>query len=107
MVKVDIKRKNGLIQEVIIRDHAGYGVPGEDLVCAGVSCISIGTLNAIDQRCKEICDLQMKEAYIRITVKLLDHHDTQVILDTMVLQLMTMQETYESFIKLTDQEVSL
>lgn len=107
MIKVDIKRNNGLIQEVVVRDHAGYGESGKDLVCAGVSCIAIGTLNALDQRCQDVCELEMKRAYIRINVNLLDHHDAQVMLDTMILQLVTMQETYESFIKITDQEVSL
>lgn len=105
MIKVEIKRTKHAICEVIIKDHAGYGDKGEDLVCAGVSCIAIGTLNALDQLCEDTCDLEMKDAFIRIVVKLLEDHDTQVILTTMGIQLSTMQETYENFIKITDQEV--
>lgn len=105
MIKVEIKRKHRSICEVIVRDHAGYADKGEDLVCAGVSCIAIGTLNALDRLSEGTCDLEMKDAYIKIAVKLLEDHDTQVMLNMMCMQLSTMQETYENFIKITDQEV--
>lgn len=105
MIKVEIKRKDGYIREMIVRDHAGYRKKGEDLVCAGVSCITVGALNALDRLCEDICELEMRDAYIRVAVKLLEDHDTQVILNTMRIQLSTMQELYENFIKITDQEV--
>ena len=105
MVQVDIKRKQHTIHEITIRHHAVYANKGKDLVCAGVSCISIGTLNALDRLCNGKCILDMKDAYIHIVVKQPDHQKTQIILETMHMQLMTVQEKYQQYITITDQEV--
>ncbi len=42
MVKVHVKRNQNHIQEIEVKDHAGYADAGFDLVCAGVSSICIG-----------------------------------------------------------------
>ena len=53
MVRVHVKRHQGIIQEVEIRDHAGYADAGQDLVCAGVSSIAVGMMNALDEMVPE------------------------------------------------------
>ena len=60
MVRVHVKRHQGIIQEVEIRDHAGYADAGQDLVCAGVSSIAVGMMNAFD-----VCFLQNEVACFR------------------------------------------
>ena len=72
MVRVHVKRHQGNIQEVEIRDHAGYGDAGQDLVCAGVSSIAVGMMNALDEMVPEACDFVLKEAYIKIETILQD-----------------------------------
>ena len=49
MISISVKRSHKAILELVIQDHAGYGAIGVDLVCAGVSAIAIGALNALDQ----------------------------------------------------------
>lgn len=104
MVKVEIKRKSHDIQEVTIRGHAGSGQHGYDLVCAGVSCISVGALNALEQLCPKQCELQMQEAYVHILVNM-QSPIVQSVLATMCIQLATMQQSYKTYIKINDQEV--
>ena len=60
MVRVHVKRHQGIIQEVEIRDHAGYADAGQDLVCAGVSSIAVGMMNALDEMVPEACDFVLK-----------------------------------------------
>lgn len=105
MISIIVKRCDEAISELVVQDHAGYKEQGKDLICAGVSSIAIGALNAIDLKGKQVCDLEMKDAYIRITVKRMAEHDVQVMLDMLLIQLMTMRETYPDYIKITDQEV--
>jgi len=105
MIKIIVKRCHHAICEIVIQNHAGYEEEGKDLVCAGVSCIAIGALNAIDLKCNNVCTLEMKDAYIRIKVNDLDQQNAQVMLDMLRIQLVTMQESYPKFIKITDQEV--
>lgn len=38
----------GQLERVVIKGHAGYAEPGEDIVCAAVSSISIGLVNAAE-----------------------------------------------------------
>lgn len=104
MIQIEVKRQGDIILAVEIKNHAGYQEKGKDLVCAGVSCIAIGALNAIDQS-KGVCDLEMKEAYVSITVKLPKDHDTQVKLEMLRIQLITVQEAYPNYIQYREQEV--
>ena len=90
MIQIEVKRHKDTILAMQIKNHAGYDEKGKDLVCAGVSCIAIGALNAIDQNGD---------------VKLPEDHDTQVMLEMLRIQLITMQEAYPSYIQYCEQEV--
>ncbi len=104
MVKVHVKRHQGHISEIEIKDHAGYADAGFDLVCAGVSSICIGMMNALDEMVPDICDFVYKEAYIKIKSRL--HNEiADILLNGMVYQLKTMQESYADYIIINDQEV--
>lgn len=104
MVSVHVKRRSSWIEEVEITGHAGYGDAGFDLVCAGVSSIAVGMMNALDEMVPEVCAFTMKEAYINISS---DLHDTtaQLLLEGMLWQLKTMQVSYAEYITINDQEV--
>lgn len=47
MIKVNVKKNNGIINELVIKGHAGYDVHGKDIVCAAVSSMAITTINNI------------------------------------------------------------
>lgn len=92
------------IMEITVRDHAGYAEEGQDLVCAGVSSIVVGMMNALDELMCGTCDFQMRKGYTNIKV-LHSTSDVQVLLKAMKLQLKTMEDTYKNYIKLIEQEV--
>ena len=69
MVKVKVERSHKEIVTIKIFDHAGYADAGQDLVCAGVSSISVGMMNALDLLVPETCIFQLKEAYVEIKTK--------------------------------------
>ncbi len=105
MVNVEVKRQNGTIAEVCIHGHAGYAKHGQDLVCAGVSSISVGMLNALDQLTEhDVCDLVIEEAYIRIKLNKRDQN-AELLINTLVIQLKTLEENYHKYISICDQEV--
>ena len=47
MIKVNIKKNNGLIESIKCHGHAGYDDYGKDIVCASFSTMIITTINAI------------------------------------------------------------
>lgn len=104
MVRVKVLRKQSVIEEVEIQDHAGYADAGQDLVCAGVSSISVGMMNALDLMVPNVCEFRMKKAYVNIRIKQSDDK-AELLLEAMLAQLHTLQISYNSYITIEDQEV--
>ncbi len=104
MIKVKAVSKNELFQIIEISGHAGFAPKGEDLVCAGVSSIVFGTLNALDQMCADSVDLEVSKT-IKMHVKNLLDETCQIILKTMMIQLKTIEEQHYEYIEIK-QEVS-
>lgn len=97
MIKVKILRKNDLIVLIEIKGHANYDEYGKDIVCAGVSSIAVGAINNLKT---DDFKITMQEGLIRIeTLHEISYHD-QVVLETMIVQLKTMEESYGSFLSI-------
>lgn len=104
MVHVDVSRYQGSIVEIIIKGHADSSNESIDMVCAQVSAISVGMLNAIDFFCEDACDIQMESGYISIHV-IKDSKDLQVLLETLQIQLQTVEQTNYKYIQVNGREV--
>ena len=103
MIEVKISLSESRICKMKISGHALYAPHGEDLVCAGVSSISTGLLNALDILVPTSCKLVMKD-YISIQV-VEDSEVVQTILRTGLIQLETIAEQYGDYLKVIKQEV--
>lgn len=104
MIKVEVVRKNQLIQEIIISGHADSGPKGYDLVCAAVSSIATGALNALNQLCSSDVQLSLTDnpdAMIKIKV-LQNRDDLQLLLKMMLIQLSTVQESQQKYIHIKE-----
>lgn len=104
MIQVSIKRLHTKICEISICNHAGYADKGQDLVCAGVSSIAVGMMNAVDQLVPDTCDFVLQDAYIKMNRKC-SNEDAQILLEAMVYQLQTLKENYQTYIRIDEQEV--
>lgn len=104
MVKVNVIRKHQMIHNVTIRDHAGYADKGQDLVCAGISSIAVGMMNALDQLTPETCILSMKDADVEIQV-IKESTENQLLLESLIIQLKTLKESYKTYVQINEQEV--
>ena len=47
MIKVNVKKTNNKIYEIVIKGHAEYDDYGKDIVCSAVSTMAITTINNI------------------------------------------------------------
>ncbi|MDD6466587.1 MAG: ribosomal-processing cysteine protease Prp [Erysipelotrichaceae bacterium] len=103
MIEVKINLVNGDICSLRISGHALQAPYGEDLVCAGVSSIGVGLLNALDILVPQCCQLTMKD-YIEVKV-LQNSEDVQLILKTAVIQLETIEAQYSNYVNVKKQEV--
>ena len=102
MIKVEIIRNHNLISSIKVWDHAGSGDYGFDLVCAGVSAIMVGALNAFDEMELPV-ELSMDPSPM-IQIQWLKPHKQQTMMDIISIQLKTIENQYNDFIKITEKE---
>ncbi len=104
MIQIFIQTNNNCIVSLDIKGHAKFDEYGKDLVCAGVSSIAIGLLNALEEF-KTGCDCQMLDNEIKVVANNLNNKEAQIILKTGIIQLQTIQESYKAYIQISKQEV--
>lgn len=108
MIKIRILRTKSKVIGFEVSGHAGADVYGKDLVCAGVSAITVGGLNAIAhyfQNDLSKFKAKMSEGYTSLEINELENEQVQTVLETLVIQFRTIEETYSKFIKIMEQEV--
>lgn len=106
MIQVTVKRKDRDIQSIELSGHAESGPYGYDLVCAGVSAVSIGTVNAV-MELSEI-DLKVEQGgeggYLMIAFpELLNNKEmekAQLLLEGMLVSLISIENEYGEFIRI-------
>src|SRR5699024_1864886 len=98
MIQVVLYEKNKMINAFEISGHANSGPYGYDLVCAGVSAVAFGAVNAVMELCST--DLIIKQEddggylYIELSESLQYMERVQIILQAMVISLETIERDY-------------
>lgn len=106
MITVTIKRDQtrDAIIEFTISGHAGFADPGEDIVCAGVSAISFGTINAIQALLQIELDIEMEQesGFLHCVIPSVPTEDThekiQLLLAAMVISLESIAAQYGDYV---------
>jgi uncharacterized protein YsxB (DUF464 family) len=110
MVKVEFVRSSGKIVSFRIKGHA---MPKEaqcevDLICAAISAISQTTVIGIEEVLKIKAKYDMEDGFLNLNledVTLEDIERCQVLLETMILGLKSIEITYGDYIKVETEEV--
>lgn len=98
MINVEYIENKANIAHIKISGHANYDDYGKDIVCSAVSAISIGALNAL--RNIENYAITQKEGLIIIESKNESSYEDNIILQTMLIQLKTIEQSYPKFIQI-------
>ncbi|AST97133.1 ribosomal-processing cysteine protease Prp [Shouchella clausii] len=84
--------------------HAEAGPYGQDIVCAGVSAVSIGTVNAVQSLCGVdlVVSSKGEGGYLDCAVPegldVRTYEDVQLLLKGMELSFLSMADAYQTFI---------
>jgi uncharacterized protein len=110
MIRVTIYRDgNGHVQEFEMSGHAESGPYGQDLVCAGVSAVAFGSLNAVMSLCHiELNIDQGKDGgFLNCSVPQLKDERTKenvnLLLEGMLVSLQTIERDYGKYIAIEEQ----
>ena len=103
MIKVKINKTNNKYSSLIVSGHSNYDEHGKDIVCAGVSAIVVGGLNALTIENKKKIFAKVDDGYVNIDVLDLNDDKLQLIIDVMVIQLKSIEESYKKYIKIYEE----
>lgn len=100
MIRVLYGSEDSHYDYINVKGHAMSDDYGKDLICAGVSSIMFGLMNAIDMVDSD-ANISMKEN--EITIELSHTSDkTDNYLELAILQLKTIEESYSQYIKIDE-----
>lgn len=110
MIKVEICRRDQEIISFEISGHANSGPYGYDIVCAGVSAVSFGAVNAAMKLSGLTLSITQGDGgylYVKIpkTASLEQLEKVRLIFEAMVISLETIEREYSKFIEI--EEVSI
>ncbi|MFZ3588317.1 ribosomal-processing cysteine protease Prp [Bacillus sp. DJP31] len=107
MIEITITRSlNRLLQSVTIEGHAEFDEPGKDIVCAGVSAVSFGAANAVEELCGVVLQVEQgKSGFLRFVIPTNDsgiiQDKVQLLMESMLVSLQTIERSYSDFITIT------
>ncbi|MDG0871745.1 ribosomal-processing cysteine protease Prp [Paenibacillus thiaminolyticus] len=107
MIHVTVRRKpDRSIAGFSIEGHAEYAPHGEDIVCAGVSAVSVGAANAIEALTGVELECEMKDGFLSGTVPFIERKDieaqVQLLLESMIIGLQSIEASYESYLQIEE-----
>lgn len=93
-----------------ISGHAGFAEAGEDIVCASVTTLAFNTVNAIEAFTEIPFQTEVDEenlGFLKFVIPLegMADHDTQLLLQTMVLGFKEIEKEYNEYLTLIHKEV--
>lgn len=89
--------------------HAGYGEYGKDIVCSGVSALSVSAVNALSKRLKDRLIWGQTEGFLfaklsnQLSQK--EAEASQIILDSLYEGMQSVEKQYGKYLKVVLQEV--
>jgi hypothetical protein len=87
-----------------VSGHANYADSGKDIVCAGVSAITVGTVNSIEELTGVVMESKVKSGFLN--AKLPADLNTEVseqvqlLLSSMVVMLKNIEDSYGQYIQI-------
>lgn len=103
MIKIDIRRdERQRIKSFEVSGHAGYDDPGKDIVCAGVSAVTVGAVNAIERLTGIVPKARVKSGFLSADMppEGVDSDRVQLLLEGMVVALEDIAGEYAKHVRL-------
>lgn len=108
MIHVTIYRNSSIrsIQSFTVEGHAEYDERGKDIVCAGVSAVTVGTVNAIEALTGTVLANSAESGWLQAELPTtLDEErldQVSLLLEAMLVMLRTIEQSYGKYISIQE-----
>ncbi|HEX7055633.1 MAG TPA: ribosomal-processing cysteine protease Prp [Bacilli bacterium] len=110
MIRVIVTRQavDRSIRAFSVTGHANFAEAGKDIVCAGVSAITVGTVNAIQELLHVALPAAMRKGKLAVELPQADaiadsFKDVQLLLEAMLVSLQSIKESYGPYIEIQEE----
>ena len=106
MIKVTVYRNQGFVCGFQMSGHSGYAEAGEDIVCSAASVLAVTCMNAIEMLTEDKPEIQAvneEEGFVHYRIED-PSHEARLLLDSLVLGLTGIQDSYGKFIQIQFEE---
>lgn len=98
MISVNVTFIGNDVKKLTVSGHANYDKYGKDIVCAGVSAIVTGGINALESEIDNILVINKEN---ELGVEIINSNEKiQIIINTILVQLQTIENSYAKYIKI-------
>ena len=99
MISVNVTFIGSDVKSLTVSGHANYDKYGKDIVCAGVSAVVTGGINALED---QVNNIEIINEDNKLGVKVINSNEyIQIVLNTILIQLETIEKSYKKYIKIT------
>ncbi len=86
---------------IVVSGHAMFANAGSDIVCAGVSAIVYGALNALDYFGQIDDSIEVNDQKGKISICFADYNKQQLlVIETLMIQLRTVEDQFPDYLKI-------
>lgn len=105
-VQIDREKQTSNISGFHVTGHAGYAEAGRDIVCAGVSAVTVGAVNALERLLSVQMEARMEKgdlsAVMPSSITGENEEKAQLILESMLVMLRSIEDSYADYVKITE-----
>jgi uncharacterized protein YsxB (DUF464 family) len=111
MTNITIYRTTDYYLGVEVSGHAGYAEAGEDIVCAGISVLTINLINSLEKISEDAFSVKEDEenGYIKVWMSYEDDeepsYESQILFDSYFIGVESLEKDYKEFIRVEIKEV--
>ena len=107
MTNITIYKSNDLNIGFKVFGHSGYDDAGKDIVCAGISALTINFINSVEEFMDDrfVVTTNEEDGVIDFKFEETPSSESQVLIDSLVLGLENLEQDYKDFISIEFQEV--
>lgn len=107
MITVMIERNHaGRIRRFSVSGHAGFDDPGKDIVCAGVSAVTVGAVNAVEKLTGLVPKAEMRGGWLSAEAPedggSRRESQAQLLLEGMIASLETIADAYGAYVQIQE-----
>jgi len=108
MINVKFKKVSGNLVSFKVNGHADFDEYNRDIVCSAVSVLTYAIINGITDVVKVNADFEIRDGFSTLSLEkqpLKDIEKCQVLMETMLLGIKSMEIQYGTYITLKMEEV--